>query len=476
MKKGCTNLKGVLVLRGRIELISPASIGSGQDDNTNMDIILDAKGYPFIPASSFACILGHSLFPYFKNWGKVKEQNVFWGFSGEEGEGRVSAVSCSDLFLINKESEIIVRDGVAIDGSSGLAKAGAKYDYEIIERGAQFKLNLEIKVTEDNGFNLSEKVISVIRILLENGDVRIGRRTNSGLGRCKLIEAGIFKFDFNQKDDVFRWLTKDYSLEYSPSSKEEMPLPKNRFFSIQAEFIPKSSLIIRSYSSEITESDTVSLKSGSDFVIPGSSLRGALRKRAERILNTLSPDNKKNDNILDKLFGFQLKNNSENKENLQEKERKGKLRVEEVVLKPPNPDLHSQIVPEQQTRIKIDRFTGGTIEGALLENMALWSDGEPRPENKFCMEFFIQDFEEHEAGLMLLLLKDLWIGDLAVGGEKSVGRGVLQGQHAGISWSDGSITRKIKFDNPNDISDDDRKDLDAFVNRMNGELSGDPNE
>ena len=40
--------------------------------------------------------------------------------------------------------------------------------------------------------------------------------------------------------------------------------------------------------------------------------------------------------------------------------------------------------------------------------------------------------QDWEAGLCVLLLKDLWLGRIAVGGEKSIGRGILEGLHAVI--------------------------------------------
>jgi len=38
-------------------------------------------------------------------------------------------------------------------------------------------------------------------------------------------------------------------------------------------------------------------------------------------------------------------------------------------------------------------------------------------------------------GLLLLLLKDLWTGDLPLGGESSVGRGRLKGKTASLVYS-----------------------------------------
>ena len=46
----------------------------------------------------------------------------------------------------------------------------------------------------------------------------------------------------------------------------------------------------------------------------------------------------------------------------------------------------------------------------------------------------VKDCSEAEAGLMLLVLKDLWTGDLAIGGEKGIGRGVFNGVSASIKY------------------------------------------
>lgn len=41
---------------------------------------------------------------------------------------------------------------------------------------------------------------------------------------------------------------------------------------------------------------------------------------------------------------------------------------------------------------------------------------------------------ELEAGLMLLILKDMWLGNLAIGGGKSIGRGVFSGNNCLINY------------------------------------------
>ena len=42
-------------------LVSPLSIGSGESESTDHDIIIDAVGRPFIPATAIAGVLRHSF-------------------------------------------------------------------------------------------------------------------------------------------------------------------------------------------------------------------------------------------------------------------------------------------------------------------------------------------------------------------------------------------------------------------------------
>ena len=72
------------------------------------------------------------------------------------------------------------------------------------------------------------------------------------------------------------------------------------------------------------------------------------------------------------------------------------------------------------SRIKIDRFTGGVVDGALFDEEPIYGG-----QLKVAME--LRSPKEGEAGLLLLVLKDLLTGDLPVGGTSAVGRGVLRG-------------------------------------------------
>lgn len=52
------------------------------------------------------------------------------------------------------------------------------------------------------------------------------------------------------------------------------------------------------------------------------------------------------------------------------------------------------------------------------------------------LHYEIQDYAPWEAGLALYLLRDLWQGAIRLGGESSVGRGLLEGVAATVSFDE----------------------------------------
>jgi CRISPR/Cas system CSM-associated protein Csm3 (group 7 of RAMP superfamily) len=82
-----------------------------------------------------------------------------------------------------------------------------------------------------------------------------------------------------------------------------------------------------------------------------------------------------------------------------------------------------------QSRVKIDRFTGGSYPGALFTQQPAY--GGNGATVGVCLE--LRQPRDAEIGLLLLVLKDLWTGDLPLGGESSVGRGRLKGESATLT-------------------------------------------
>jgi hypothetical protein len=69
-----------------------------------------------------------------------------------------------------------------------------------------------------------------------------------------------------------------------------------------------------------------------------------------------------------------------------------------------------------------------------------------------------------------MLLKDLWTGDLPVGGERSVGRGRLQGIEADMCWQD-ETWRLEKTSGGLKIEKGDREALETCVGALQSHLT-----
>lgn len=234
-------------------------------------------------------------------------------------------------------------------------------------------------------------------------------------------------YDFARQQDVKAWLmqvqpeAKKASRQLSGKSSLAPYDPGS--FSVEAEFALRSSLLVRNYTTDRKgKAIAVMLKSGKDAVIPGTSIKGVLRHRAAYILESFGKD----ETALDSLMGTAEAASSSDGEG--EGRRKSRLRVDETYI-----SLQGKALAEtEHVRNRIDRFTGGTIDSALFATKPLWQkDGEA---GTVTLRFEILEASPEEAGLALFLLKDLWQGQLPLGGEIGAGRGTLKGLRADIHY------------------------------------------
>ena len=186
---------------------------------------------------------------------------------------------------------------------------------------------------------------------------------------------------------------------------------------IVADFAIKSSLIIKGgKENHDKETKTVTLKSGDDFVIPGTSIKGVISKQAQLILDSLEQDKV----FLDSLMGCSNDN----------EKAKSRLYVEEAYID------NTKVTAKPQSRIRIDRFTNAVMSGGLFTSEPIRQDND---EPTVRMKMTVKDCQDYEAGLLLFILKDLWTGVLPLGGEKLIGRGILQGLRAEIAYRGNSF-------------------------------------
>ena len=402
-------------ITGLIRTESPLLIGSGADEKEGTKevdtyVLKNKDEQPFIPGTSLAGVLRHMLTD-------SASKGLFGYITDDTTDNSIqSAVAIDDITLDN--ATIVSRDGVRIDTYTGTTVQGGKYDYEAVDRDATGNLSMIITIRQYhvNTFPSIYADVQHIADLLASGAVRVGALTAKGFGKLSFKNVTVMTYDFTKPADVAAWLLRQDTKNLYVSKAEAAIAPLS--FVIEGDFALRTSLLVRNgdVSEENREAKihATPLQSGTDYVIPGTSLKGTLRHRAAYILRTLG----KEEDLLNTLMGF-----SDDKG-----KQKSRFMTDEVYFK-------QGITEAKQTRNAIDRFTGSTMDSKLFAEKALWQKEKGKP--VLHIRYMIANCKPWEAGLALFLLKDLWTGRLALGGDVAVGRGYVSGIAGTITYADG---------------------------------------
>lgn len=436
-----STLIGKILIKGELKLKSPLLISDGTGETSenfrDIHVMKNQDGVPFIPGTSICGVL--------RDYAESIRLRMFNEIFGDAKEFQ-SAIQFDDIQL--KGGAVVVRDGVRIDGVTGTGEKGGKYDYEIVERGAKGELRILVNLRgvhrdgenpDDKNYTLENVKNSIAEILgrLESG-IQLGALTSKGFGSAAVENLTADFYDFRNKADVAAWLTD------KPASKKIKPAGGNldaaADFVVDAEFALNSSFIIRDYDdTEKIGSTTIvskSLRSDADFVIPGTSLKGIFRHRAEYILGKFGVAADALDNLMGTVDG------------------KTKIKSRFIVAESYVKSENAVEVPHARTRI--DRFTGGVLQSALFATKPAWKK---KSGTTIKIHFEIRKAENFEAGLALFLLRDIWLGHVAIGGEKSIGRGTLTGISASINFHG----RTYKLDDGGKVTAGDAAELSKFA-------------
>ncbi|GFE68268.1 RAMP superfamily CRISPR-associated protein [Chroococcus sp. FPU101] len=434
-----------IIIKGTLILDTPTCLGSGDIEGvTDMMLIRDSiSDHALLTGASIAGALRNYVHEYENGYGKQEKIEQLSTFlfgavrrkdyknddsdqsprrddKGDEGDQSPLIVHDS---ISSEVPTIELRDGVKIDSQTGTATDKAKYDLELLAAGTEFPLCFELLLEKDH--SQIKKALCIALQGLENKQISLGMKKRRGFGRCHVDKWEVWDFDLAQESDRIAWLT--FERDWGKQSAKAPQIgkiseifkinlstdDKRDRFTIHATFNLASPLLIRSGQAETgIAPDVVHLKSNRNGelkpVLSGTSLAGVLRHRAERIVNTLDIST----TIVDDIFGPDFS-----------KDKTKQAKASRLVVHESEIDNTTDLV---QTRIAIDRFTGGAYPGALFQEQPIFPQGEKNLE----INLELRSPQEHEIGLLLLLLKDLWTEDLPVGGAISVGRGRLKGIEA----------------------------------------------
>ena len=410
-----------------LSLDSPLCIGNSYSVRTDVDVLCDAGGKPFIPASSLAGL--------YRSYLAEAEQEDLFGFvriSGRDGvntenasineESRESRVRVFDG-LVEGDYTINERDNVALKIDEKVADPGKKFDRQVVEQGARFRTYLEVLQSKEH----DERVIEGILGAIKSGELRLGSKTTRGFGRLNVESCKKRSFDLGDGVEKADWLDFDMFCDRDDWGGREIvhelvePGSGDIVISLNLEAI--SAVSIREYSTDVGEADYHAMwlkgtqsarESGGDPVpiIPASSWAGAIRSRYRQFAGV---DKER------RLFGYVSGTAGDNSAKA-----RSRITITESVM---NGGHYKSIA-----RNAIDRFTGGTQEGALYTEET-YCGGRASLELRISAEY------RDEKGLsdlapLFAVLTDLHNGFLAIGGLTAVGRGLFKIREATICGMD----------------------------------------
>lgn len=430
-----------------IETKSPLNIGSGNKTiKTDSSVLKDVNGFPFIPGTTLAGLIRHSL--------DVNTPESLMGYvKGSDGVGSLLIVS--EAKMLNSKGKVM--DGILfpddIDettkrfvelpirqhakiGHHGATVKGGKFDEEVVLKGTRFCFELELPSDKSDN-SLLHDVIDVIRL----SSFRIGSGSRSGFGNIKIISCKCKTIDLSDKEDRAWYLEKSSFLseDWDGAEYDTTPIKDANWIEYRLELQPSDFILFGSglgnENADITyiresylfweDNKAVVKKSDNVLVVPASSVKGAVSHRVAFYYNQKkgifadqhTPEEQllyvgDNNEAVKTLFGSEGRNGGE--------KQRGNVLISDVIQDLINPS------PKVLNHVAIDRFTGGAIDGALFDEETLLANNE-----HITLTFMVKKTALIDADICYAFesaLKDICCSQLPLGGGVNRGNGCFIGK------------------------------------------------
>ena len=402
---------------------SAMNIGCGVNDNSDRDVLRDGAGHPFIPGSTMAGIY-RSLFD------ASEDTKKYFGYvfiNTKVAQSTDQAIESKiKIYDANPDGKYSIkkRDCVGLD-EYRTAKKGAKFDFEVVEPGVQFETFIEQDIDEESLVDIGKIIVSKWKL---NG-LSFGSKTMRGLGRTSLVSVRRCEFDLNTASETDRWVDfdmydqkdrnwvkfDDYEREISDENGLHFQNGKSVSIKLGLKQKNSSGISVRQYTTDVSDGektipDYVQLTSQDEGVkkpvIPGTSWAGSFKHHMEELLTSVGIAKEKVTDETEIWFGTTSKRSS--------------IGFSESIIK----GAESKVI----SRNAIDRFSGGTVDGALYTEEYYYGGTTDLTISVPC-----GSNDDKLLRCLVASIFDLHFGLMAVGGLSSVGRGLFEIKEASIA-------------------------------------------
>lgn len=373
----------ISIIKAEIESMSPLFISDGEEL-----LLIEETKEAYIPASTLAGA--------FRNYLEFlgEDSDLLFGKGGENSIE--SSIYISDSFAAYGGLER--RDGIKIHRERGSSKSGWKTQDLYLKKGLIFSLNLKIKDWEDDIEIKKNLLLKALRGL-DDSYIRLGGYKSNGLGIFKVKKIEIVDFDFKDISQWIKYLNKDYEQAKDITDKLASGDGEEKFVEFNLNGSLTTPILIGfSKGSDSEDMYEMSISSDGKYIIPGKSFKGSLRSRMEKIGDYFN-----NRFLVKEIFG-----------DIEENSNLSRIFVRESIIENHSGD------EREYGRIRIDKFTGGTKNIGIKNDIPILGDVEFKLIYKLLGE---EKIDSYAIGIIALALRDLAMENLNLGSGYSIGRG-----------------------------------------------------
>ena len=402
-----------MIARITLEATSPLAVGSGEKDIiTDAPVARDVNDLPYIPGTSLMGIIRHSL-------KDLKERDSIFGYQkGDKGEG--SKVLISDALLLGSNQK-------AMDGLKNIEQDEYLKAFEVLPIRQHVRIMELLSETKDD-----ENMQNILNTI-SSPTFRVGSGTRNGFGSMKVVSLKYASYDLTQEKDLDAYLKKSSSLEEDWNEaiekkaselqgadwiKYTLTLKPLNFFLFSSGFGDEDADMTPVKENYVDWSTGKPEIKEAKSLIPATSVKGAISHRTAYHWNRLTKhfvDNAeaiasdRNKACLD-IFGTTLDEGDI-------KPSRGKAIFSDVFIE----NTASKVLPH----IKVDKFTGGVMDGALFQEKVSTAENQELVEEIWVEKEALQDEDVRKA--FEKALQDICDGLLPLGGGTNRGNGIFIG-------------------------------------------------
>lgn len=376
-----------------VKNISPLKVGDDEG------ILIDkVSNKPYLPGTSIAGAFRR----YIEEIDNSEYVKQLFGCGDKESKIIFYDSICSN----KKEREL--RPGIKINNRLGVNEKGHFFTREQLSVGHEFKIR--IKIFSENSEEKEEFLNIIYHGInaMMNKEIRFGSNKTNGSGIFDITEIKGCSLDLRDKKQLHNYLLdKEELVDIKEVIKNVQYQSCNVEFSISC--ITDTPMLVKGKDSlDSTMSDGKAIKTfDGKYIIPGSSIKGSFKNGLSKIAKLKGVEE-----LVDEIFGI----NSD----IEEERSIGRLYFEDIEIR-----NHKKYSERVYNRIKIDKFTGGTRESALLNEEPI--KGEMNF-NIYMKKFNDKNRDDKAVALIVYTLRDLLQGDIYIGGGSSIGRGKVLGK------------------------------------------------